>query len=61
MIKARDLGYRLQQVDITYVPRTAGKATCGNSRVIRNTVKDLLVFWWKRTFHRAAYLKTEAK
>ncbi|RJP21313.1 MAG: glycosyltransferase family 2 protein [Candidatus Abyssobacteria bacterium SURF_5] len=59
MIKARDLGYRLQQVDITYVPRTAGKATCGNYRVIRNTVWDLLSFWWKRTLRRAVYLRPE--
>jgi glycosyltransferase involved in cell wall biosynthesis len=61
MIKARDLGYRLQEVDITYVPRTAGKATCGSRRVIGNTVKDLLTFWWKRTTRRAVYLKPEAK
>lgn len=61
MIKARDLGYRLQEVDITYVPRTAGKATCGNRRVIQNTVRDLLTFWWKRTTHKAVYLKPETK
>jgi hypothetical protein len=60
MIKAKDLGYRLQEVYITYVPRTAGKATCGSARVIRNTVKDLLTFWWKRTFRKANYLRPEA-
>ncbi len=59
MIKARDLGYRLQEVDISYVPRTAGKATCGNPRIIWDTVKDLFSFWWKRTFHRAVYLRSE--
>lgn len=60
MIKASDLGYRLQEVDITYVPRTAGKATCGSARVIRNTVVDLLTFWWKRTFHKAVYVRRDA-
>jgi glycosyltransferase involved in cell wall biosynthesis len=59
MIKARDLGYRLREVDITYVPRTAGKATCGSCRVIWKTVADLFRFWWKRTFHRAEYLYSE--
>ncbi len=59
MIKARDLGYQLQEVDITYVPRTAGKATCGKPGTILETVKDLFGFWWKRTFHRVKYLRTE--
>lgn len=59
MIKARDLGYRLQEVHITYVPRAAGKATCGSFRVIFETVRDLFGFWWERTFHRAAYLRSE--
>jgi glycosyltransferase involved in cell wall biosynthesis len=59
MIKARDLGYRLQEVDITYVPRTAGKATCGNPGTILDTVRDLLWFWWRRTLRRAEYLRSE--
>ena len=59
MIKARDLGYRLQEVDIRYVPRTAGKATCGNPETIFDTVKDLFGLWWKRTFHKAEYVRSE--
>jgi len=59
MIKARDLGYRLQEVDIRYVPRTAGQATCGKPGTIFDTVKDLFAFWWKRTFHTAIYLRSE--
>jgi dolichol-phosphate mannosyltransferase len=59
MIKARDLGYRLQEVDITYVPRTAGAATCGNAETIFDTVRDLFKFWLKRTFHTAIYLRPE--
>jgi len=59
MIKARDLGYCLREVDITYVPRSAGKATCGNPAIIRRAVKDLFKLWWKRTFRRAAYLRYE--
>jgi len=59
MIKARDLGYQLREIDITYVPRTAGKATCGNYKTILNTVRDLFGFWWKRTFHKTEYLRSE--
>ena len=59
MIKARDLGYKLREVDITYVPRTAGTATCGNPGTIFETVRDLFGFWWKRTFHKAEYLRSE--
>ncbi|MBI4831063.1 MAG: glycosyltransferase family 2 protein [Candidatus Lindowbacteria bacterium] len=59
MIKAHDLGYRLQEVDITYVPRSAVKATCGKPRVILRTVKDLFRLWWKRTLKRAEYLRLE--
>jgi glycosyltransferase involved in cell wall biosynthesis len=59
MIKARDLGYRLHEIDITYVPRVAGKATCGKFVVIREAITDLLKFWWKRTFHNAQYLQSD--
>jgi glycosyltransferase involved in cell wall biosynthesis len=59
MIKARDLGYRLQEVDITYVPRTSGRATCGSVKVIMETVRDLFRIWWKRTFHKSVYLRSE--
>ncbi|GAB4330341.1 MAG: hypothetical protein Kow0099_00870 [Candidatus Abyssubacteria bacterium] len=58
MIKARDLGYRLQEVDVRYVPRLAGKATCGSAKVISRTVKDLFRLWWKRTFHKADYMQS---
>ncbi len=59
MIKARDLGYSLEEVDIRYIPRSAGKATCGNPSTILDTVKDLFSFWWKRTFHTAIYVRSQ--
>lgn len=59
MIRARDRGYRLTEVDITYVPRAAGKATCGRAGTILGTVRDLFAFWWRRTFHRTEYLRSE--
>lgn len=45
LIKARDLGYRLTEVEIGYVPRTAGQASCGRVGVIARAVWDLARFW----------------
>lgn len=45
LIKARDLGYRLVEVDIEYVPRVAGEATCGKPVVINKTARELIHFW----------------
>ena len=58
LIKARDLGYRLVEVDIDYVPRVAGEATCGKPVVIRKTARELFHFWprwaWGRLRRRPA-------
>lgn len=45
MIRGRDHGFRLKEVEIDYVPRTSGKASCGKPGIILKTFKDLLVFW----------------
>lgn len=45
MIKARDLGFALQEVEIDYVPRVAGEASCGRRVVIEKTARELLHFW----------------
>lgn len=55
MIKANDLGFRLIEVEIPYVPRTAGVATCGKLSIIMATVLDLLRLWTRRTFLRRRY------
>ncbi len=55
MIKANDLGYRLVEVEIPYVPRVAGVATCGRAAVILQTVRDLLRLWLRRTLLRRRY------
>lgn len=56
LIKARDLGYRLTEVEIGYVPRTAGQASCGRPRVIAKAVWELVRFWprwaWGRLTRR---------
>jgi len=50
LIKARDLGYRLVEVEIRYVPRTSGRATGANARLIMRTLRDMVLFWFRRTF-----------
>ncbi len=47
LVKARDAGMAIREFEARYVPRTHGQATCGNSRVILRTVRDLLRFWAK--------------
>ncbi|MDD5530062.1 MAG: glycosyltransferase family 2 protein [bacterium] len=50
MIRARDLGYKLREIKIKYIPRKYGKGSCGNPKVILNTFRDMMKFWIKRLF-----------
>lgn len=45
LIKARDLGYRLAEVEIRYAPRLNGKPTGAKLRLVVNTVIDIFRFW----------------
>lgn len=45
LIKAKRLGYRLTEVEITYVPRLTGKATGGKLWLIVLTVFEMFRFW----------------
>lgn len=58
LIKARDLGYAIAQVEIGYVPRVAGQATCGRPRIVARTAGELFRFWprwiWGRIRGRPA-------
>ena len=48
MIKARDLGYRLVEIEIDYVPREYGSATGSSVKSILKTLRDMLKFWTNR-------------
>ncbi len=48
MIKARDLGYSLTEVEIDYVPREYGKATGSSLKSILKTLKDMMRLWLKK-------------
>ena len=45
IIKAKALGYRLAEVEISYVPRTSGQPTGARPKLLIRTVRDMLRFW----------------
>lgn len=49
MIKSRDLGFKLAEIDIDYTPREHGKGSGANLKSIIKTIKDMLRLRLKRT------------
>jgi glycosyltransferase involved in cell wall biosynthesis len=45
IIKAKALGYRLVEVEISYVPRASGQPTGARPKLLIRTVRDMLRFW----------------
>lgn len=52
LVKARDQGACLREVDIGYAPREAGTQSGGNVLLIVRTVYDLFHFWLTRRLRR---------
>lgn len=52
LIKARDCGYRLQEVEIRYAPRLTGKPTGAKARLLVVTVIDIFRFWLQWIFRQ---------
>jgi glycosyltransferase involved in cell wall biosynthesis len=46
LIKARDMGYRISELNIRYVPRLHGKTSTSHPRVIVAAIREMLGFWW---------------
>jgi glycosyltransferase involved in cell wall biosynthesis len=46
LIKARDAGYSITEVEARYVPRLSGTTSSGSPGAIARAVRDLLAFWW---------------
>ncbi len=44
---ARARGYKVAELPVTHLPRTAGKSTGSNPRVMLKAWRDLMVFWWQ--------------
>jgi glycosyltransferase involved in cell wall biosynthesis len=52
LIRAHDLGYKIVEVEMEYLPRERGIATSGKPKVILTSLRDMLGFWVKRAIHR---------
>jgi glycosyltransferase involved in cell wall biosynthesis len=52
LIKARDLGYHLVEVQITYLPRTRGQASGARTKLVLKSALDMLHFWQRWLFRR---------
>jgi dolichol-phosphate mannosyltransferase len=61
LIKARDQGRRLIEVEIRYAPRVSGKPTGAKLKLILLTVRDIMLFWIKRTFLPAQKTRSQRK
>ena len=46
LIKARDAGFRISELEVRYVPRTHGKTSTSHPRVALATLREMLGFWW---------------
>jgi glycosyltransferase involved in cell wall biosynthesis len=57
MIRAHDLGFRLQEIPIEYHAREFGVATSGHPRVVLNSVRDMFRLWltYQRPKPRSAH------
>ncbi len=52
LIKARDMGYRLAEVEVTYVPRTRGRPAGARTRLVLKSAADLFCFWLRWLFRK---------
>ncbi|MFA6448472.1 MAG: glycosyltransferase family 2 protein [bacterium] len=48
LVKAMDAGFRYAEVDVDYVPREFGVASCGKTSVILDTIREALRFYFKK-------------
>ncbi len=44
LVRAKRMGYKIKQLPVTHYPRTAGKQTGANVKVILRAVKEILLF-----------------
>ncbi|MCW1949726.1 MAG: glycosyltransferase family 2 protein [Candidatus Shapirobacteria bacterium] len=53
LIKAKKAGFKIVEIGVHHYPRTEGKATGRNIKVILKSFSDLFRLWFKINFHRA--------
>ncbi len=52
LIKAKKTGFKIVEIGVHHYPRTEGKATGRNIKVILKSFSDLFRLWFKINFHR---------
>jgi hypothetical protein len=52
LFQAHDRGCRIAEITLPYWPRERGVARSGNWKVLRDTLRDLVKFWWRRLWRR---------
>jgi len=53
LIKTKKTGFKIVEIGVHHYPRTEGKATGRNIKVILKSFSDLFHLWFKINFHRA--------
>jgi len=53
LIKTKKSGFKIVEIGVHHYPRTEGKATGRNIKVILKSFSDLFHLWFKINFHRA--------
>ncbi len=53
LIKSKKAGFKIVEIGVHHYPRTEGKATGRNIKVILKSFSDLFRLWFKINFHRA--------
>lgn len=62
VIKAKAHGYQIAEVEVSYVPRSAGRATGARPALILATVRDMLHYWLRtRLIARLAITKARRR
>ncbi|MBI4041065.1 MAG: glycosyltransferase family 2 protein [Deltaproteobacteria bacterium] len=59
MIKARDLGFKISELNVGYLPRKQGKSVACSPKWIRRAFFDLMTFWfkWMKRKYEYSYYK----
>jgi glycosyltransferase involved in cell wall biosynthesis len=59
LVRAYDQGFRIRTVEIESHPRTSGKATAGKPKVVLSSLRDMVSFWFGRSFRRTPSRKSK--
>lgn len=61
MVQLRDLGLRIAQIPVSHLPRSAGRQTGGDPRVMARALIELGSSWWRRSAARGGSSRDPAQ